>query len=66
MGNICLNLVGVYRALGGGWEIRQGEDILSPEIKEAMARRTNWGDLLSPSVYMPPPCNQPDIRSPDW
>ena len=33
----------VYRALGGGWEIRQGEDILPPQIKEIMARRTNWG-----------------------
>ena len=66
MGNISLNLVGVYRALGGGWEIRQAEDILSPEIKEVMARRTNWGSLLSPSVYMPLPGNQSDIRSPDW
>ncbi len=66
MGNIALNLVGVYRALGGGWEIRQGEDILPPQVKEAMAKRTNWGSLLSPSVYMPPPGNQSDIRSPDW
>ncbi|MGA3118461.1 MAG: efflux transporter outer membrane subunit [Syntrophobacteraceae bacterium] len=66
MGNIALNLVGVYRALGGGWEIRQGEDILPPQVKEAMAKRTNWGCLLSPSVYMPPPSNQSDIRSPDW
>ncbi len=66
LGNISLNLVGIYRALGGGWEIRQAEEILPPEIKEVMARRTNWGSLLSPSVYMPPPGNQSDIRSPDW
>jgi hypothetical protein len=66
MGNISTNLVGIYRALGGGWEIRQGEEILSPEIKEVMARRTNWGCLLSPSVYMPLPGNRSDIRSPDW
>ena len=66
MGNIALNLVGVYRALGGGWEIRQGEDILPPQVKEAMAKRTNWGSLLSPAVYMPPPGKQSDIRSPDW
>jgi NodT family efflux transporter outer membrane factor (OMF) lipoprotein len=66
MGNISTNLVGIYRALGGGWEIRQGEEILSPEIKEVMARRTNWGSLLSPCGYMPPPCNQSDIRKPDW
>ncbi|MGA2405109.1 MAG: efflux transporter outer membrane subunit [Syntrophobacteraceae bacterium] len=66
LGNICTNLAGIYRALGGGWEIRQGDEILSPEIKEVMARRTNWGSLLSPSVYMPPPGNQSDVRSPDW
>ncbi|SPF50377.1 Efflux pump, RND family, outer membrane lipoprotein [Syntrophobacter sp. SbD1] len=66
IGNIALNLVGVYRALGGGWEIRKGEDILPPQIKEIMARRTNWGDLLSPAVYMPAPGCPSDIRSPDW
>lgn len=66
MGNIALNLVGVYRALGGGWEIRQGEDILPPQMKEIMARRTNWGDLLSPTFYMPSSGSRSDIRSPDW
>ncbi len=66
MGTIAVNLVATYRALGGGWEIRQGEDILSPEIKEAMSRRTNWGCLLSPAAYMPRPGRQSDIRSPDW
>ncbi len=66
MGNIALNLVGIYRALGGGWELRQGEDILPPQVKEAMAKRTNWGCLLSPAAYMPPPGTKPDIRSPDW
>ena len=64
MGSISTNLVGIYRALGGGWEIRQGEEILSPEIKEVMAQRTNWGSLLSPAVYMPG--KQSDIRCPDW
>jgi NodT family efflux transporter outer membrane factor (OMF) lipoprotein len=66
LGNISLNLVGVYRALGGGWEIRQGEDILPPQIKEMMAKRTNWGDLLSPASYLPSAGNRSDVRSPDW
>lgn len=66
LGNIALNLVGVYKSLGGGWQIRECKDILPPEIKEMMAKRTNWGDLLSPAVYLPPPCKQPDIRCPDW
>jgi NodT family efflux transporter outer membrane factor (OMF) lipoprotein len=66
MGNIALYLVGVYRALGGGWEIRGGEDLLPPRIKEMMAKRTNWGDLLAPTSYMPSPGCQPDVRCPDW
>ena len=65
IGNIALNLVGVYRALGGGWEIRLGEEILPPKIKEMMAKRTNWGDLLSPASYMPTNCPS-EIRAPDW
>jgi outer membrane protein TolC len=46
-GSVALNLVALYRALGGGWEIRAGNDFVPEEIKEEMRRRTNWGDLLS-------------------
>ena len=67
LGNIAGNLVGVYRALGGGWEISQGQDILSPEIKEVMARRTNWGKLLKPAAYTPAePMPASYVRAPDW
>ena len=48
VGSIALNLVGVYRALGGGWEIREGEPLVPPAIQEVMAKRTNWGKLLQP------------------
>lgn len=48
LGDIALNLVGVYRALGGGWEIREGQPLVPPAVQEAMARRTNWGKLLQP------------------
>jgi NodT family efflux transporter outer membrane factor (OMF) lipoprotein len=66
MGSISTNLVGIYRALGGGWQIREGQDIVSPDIIEAMSKRTNWGKLLSPAVYMPPSSEQSTIRPPDW
>ena len=66
LGNISANLVGIYRALGGGWQIREGHDILSPEIKEAMSKRTNWDCLLTPAAYIPPPSPLPDVRKPDW
>ena len=45
-GAIAANLVGVYRALGGGWEIRAGQDFVPTATREEMARRTNWGRLL--------------------
>src|SRR4030095_4967385 len=51
VGTISTSLVGIYRALGGGWEIREGEDLVPPEIKAEMERRTNWGGLLAPATY---------------
>ncbi|MGI9249394.1 MAG: efflux transporter outer membrane subunit [Woeseiaceae bacterium] len=45
-GRVARNLVAIYRALGGGWQIREGQDFISTESKDAMRERTNWGDLL--------------------
>ena len=68
LSNISTNLVGVYRALGGGWEIREGQDLVPPEIKAEMQQRTNWGRLLAPSTYNPPASREPESapRLPDW
>ena len=68
LGNISTSLVGIYRALGGGWEIREGQDFVPAEIKVEMERRTNWGGLLAPANYNLPATRQPDAtpRLPDW
>ncbi|HYA90714.1 MAG TPA: efflux transporter outer membrane subunit [Thermodesulfobacteriota bacterium] len=68
VGNIASNLVGVYKALGGGWEVREGKDLIPSEIREEMAKRTNWGKLLAPASYNPLPPEEPKslIRLPDW
>jgi NodT family efflux transporter outer membrane factor (OMF) lipoprotein len=66
LGNISGYLVGLYRALGGGWEIAKGQDILPADVREMMAERTNWGKLLSTSAYAPPPEPEQDVRLPDW
>jgi NodT family efflux transporter outer membrane factor (OMF) lipoprotein len=68
LGQISANLVAVYRALGGGWEIREGKDLVPPEIKEEMAKRTHWGKLLAPPSYISPVSEEPKplIRLPDW
>jgi NodT family efflux transporter outer membrane factor (OMF) lipoprotein len=39
-------LVGLYRALGGGWKIRSDHDFIPENIKREMAKRTNWGSLM--------------------
>lgn len=66
MGSISTNLVGLYRAMGGGWQIREGQEILAPEIREVMAKRTNWGHLLVPAASISTPGEGSDIRLPDW
>jgi len=50
----------VYRALGGGWELREDQDFIPVEVKEAMEERTDWGGLLSPDK------KDVVIRTPDW
>ncbi len=45
-GDVATNLVTIYKALGGGWQVRQEEDILSAENREQMTNRTSWGGLL--------------------
>ncbi len=45
-GDVPLALVSVYRALGGGWELRVGQDLLPEATRQEMAQRTDWGRLL--------------------
>ena len=46
-GSVVLNLVAVYKALGGGWELRVGKDLVPPETKQQMAERTWGGGMLT-------------------
>jgi NodT family efflux transporter outer membrane factor (OMF) lipoprotein len=68
VGSISTSLVGIYRALGGGWETREGEELVPADIKAEMRQRTNWGDLLAPASYNLPPSREPRSapRFPDW
>ncbi len=40
--------IATYRALGGGWQIREGKEFVPAETIQEMRDRTNWGDLLAP------------------
>ena len=67
-GNIASGLVGVYRALGGGWEIREGQNFVPVETRIQMENRTNWNRLTTPPSLPPPEPDQikPRFRAPDW
>jgi outer membrane protein TolC len=68
LGTISTSLVGVYRALGGGWEIRESQELVPPDIRAEMEKRTNWGHLLAPATYNLPASREPKSapRLPDW
>ena len=65
---MVLSLVGLYKALGGGWEIRIGRDFVPLEIRDEMAERTDWGDLLAPEKLETTPSEKVDqlFPQPDW
>ena len=52
-GSTILALVSVYRGLGGGWQVREGGDVISGAVKAEMSRRTNWGKMLEPGWHLP-------------
>ena len=67
-GSVGLNLVSMYRALGGGWEIRGTNDFIPASLKAEMENRTNWGSILSPEKTEYPPSQEVKaiFHRPDW
>ncbi len=65
-GDIAQSLIALYKALGGGWQIRQGKEILPERTKEQMRERTNWGGLLAPDLEMKTSPGSELPISPDW
>jgi NodT family efflux transporter outer membrane factor (OMF) lipoprotein len=53
-GNVATGLANVYRALGGGWQIRDNNEFVPAQTVEEMRGRTNWGELLPPPGAAPP------------
>lgn len=45
-GSLVLNLIALYKALGGGWELREGRNFVPDEVREQMRERTNWNGYL--------------------
>jgi outer membrane protein TolC len=67
-GDVILNLIAMYKAMGGGWQIREGQKFVSKDNLEEMQQRTNWGDLLEPEAVVTPASakERQQWRWPDW
>jgi len=73
-GNISTGLVSVFRALGGGWQIRDENGFVDVKTAQEMRTRTDWGSILTPTGGTPPPApglpgsedRGPTIRPPEW
>ena len=72
--NVSLDATAIYRALGGGWQIREDSNFVTEETLVQMRARTNWGNLLPPASQpqpltpgLPSPDDLgPPIRPPQW
>ena len=67
-GDVILNLVSLYKSLGGGWQIREGKNFVSNDNVEEMQKRTDWGDLIQPKALETPATaeERQQWRWPDW
>jgi len=66
-GSVAISLVNMYKALGGGWLSRSGQEIVKPETQQEMAERTDWGGLLEePNQETGEAGEGSDWRWPDW
>ncbi len=67
-GSVVLNFIALYKALGGGWQIREEKDFVPEETLKTMQERTDWGNLLTPTESEAPPDEEDRLRwrAPEW
>lgn len=72
-GAIARNLIGTYKALGGGWETRNPNGSVPMEVQAEMQARTDWGGVLPAADIQEAPTSgeelrekQTWIRAADW
>ncbi|MEA3433635.1 MAG: TolC family protein [Campylobacterota bacterium] len=49
-GNLSINAILLYKALGGGWQISKGRSYLSKETAVKMKKRVDWDRYLDPEM----------------
>jgi outer membrane protein TolC len=46
--NVATDVISLYKALGGGWEMSVGQPFVSDATRIEMEKRTDWDNLFSP------------------
>ena len=66
--SVAANLIAMYKALGGGWELRESNTFVPVEMSEEMCNRTDWGDLLESGATEVPAAAEAGetLESPGW
>ena len=49
-GSLATNVILLYKALGGGWQMSKGRAYLSKEMAKKMQKRTDWGRYLDANM----------------
>jgi NodT family efflux transporter outer membrane factor (OMF) lipoprotein len=66
-GQTVRSLIALYKALGGGWQLRAGDEFVDQRTKGQMRERTDWGELLEREATDPEtPHGEGTFREPDW
>jgi outer membrane protein TolC len=66
-GSFAINLVNMYKALGGGWQQRPNAEIVPVDVQQQMSERTDWGGLLDKAEQQPEAVDDTsNWRWPDW
>lgn len=63
-GDMTLNLIRVYRAMGGGWELRNNDPVVDEQTQKQMRQRTDWGTMLDAKAE-PAPAKTPEPAKKD-
>jgi hypothetical protein len=58
--SVATNLISLYKALGGGWEMSVGQPFVNPGTTMEMQKRIDWGSLLD----APLPAGEPAAGEP--
>jgi NodT family efflux transporter outer membrane factor (OMF) lipoprotein len=58
------NVISLYKALGGGWEMSVGQPFVNNVTRIEMEKRTNWGNLLSTQAATAPAKKSPQTSEP--